>query len=342
MPRLLTFACAFYLLTPLLSLAANFSATPLALNLDVARRDIVSETITLTNTTNRQIRLYASVNEVATDGEGALQSFTQPSMSDRRNSPTSWFAVTRGRIELAPGEVREVPITITMNPQTEPGNYSVFVGFAEASNEPQARQKVMSGNGEGTLVNLRVDQTQNQFLRLARYNVERFVSGNDGVVVEYELQNPGQIDVVPGGELVLYDLRGNELSAHDLNQAGVAIAPGETQAFTETIPEPENIGKYKAFITIEYGSSVSSALTDTAFFYVFPLWQLIALFVILLTVTLVVTVLLHRRLSPVGEPDDQVAMYIRRDVSPTMEHDIDLKQSAPDQWSPNESDNEIR
>lgn len=312
---------------PTTLVAANFSAVPLAHNLDVAKRDIVTKTVTLTNTTDRMVRLYASVNEVALDGSGALKSFVQPSMTNRKNSPTSWFAITRGRIELAPGEVQEIPFTVTMNPQTEPGNYSVFIGFAEANNEPTARQKIMGGDGVGTLVNLRVDQTQTQFLRLARFNVERFIDGKEELTISFDLHNPSQVDIVPRGEIVLYDLKGNELFAHSLNQEAVSIAPSDRVTFSEEVEAPASIGKYKAFMTVEYGTAIPGTLTDTAFFYVLPLWKLFMLFLGLLAIALVITVVMYRRMHHQRVDDhDVVTMFVKNDRSPDMHHDINLSQ----------------
>lgn len=307
--------------------AADFIATPLALNFNVERRDIIKETITLTNNTSQQVRLYASVNEVATDGNGVLERFLEPSQVDRSNTPTAWVEFTRGRIELAPGEKKDFPVTIRMNPDTAPGDYSVFLGFAQASNQPEAVQKIIAGNGQGTLINLTVDKKQDQFLKLTRFLVERFITGQKAGKVTIALQNPSHVDVVPQGEIIFYDTRGNEVGAVPVNEAGIKVEREGEATLETTVPESLRFGKYKAFLSLSYGEHLTASLNDTSFFYVLPLWQIVTAFVAVLIVAVLLALYIHRRYD-VGDDDgsDPVSMYRRSGTSNEIHHDINLKQ----------------
>ncbi len=317
------------LILPVGAEAASHTVAPLAFNLNVEKRDIVEETITLTNTSGQQIRLYASVHEVATDGAGTVEAFVEPSMVDRTSSPTSWIAVERGRIELAPGASREIPLRITMNPNTKPGEYSVFIGFAEAGNQPEAVRAVMEGRAPGTLVNLVVDTKQDQFLRLARFSIDRFVTGRGEGEVTYTLANPGDVDVVHAGEVIFYDTRGEEVGATTLNPESVTLPRGEELQFTVSVPDSLTIGKYKAFLSVEYGEHFTDSINDTAYFYVTPLRELIVLFVLVLGLAVGLTLYVHRRYDV--DTDDHgaepVAMYVRSGASPAVTHDIDLRNT---------------
>jgi len=313
---------------PISLLAAGHTVSPLAFNLNVEKRDIITEIITLTNQTGQQIRLYASVNEVSVDGEGVVEAFVEPSRVDRTNTPTSWIEINRGRIELLPGEVKEVPFTIRMNPNTAPGDYSVFIGFAEGSNQPEASAKVMSGQAPGTLVNLVVDKKQNQFLRLERFVVDKFVTGRGVSEATYILNNPGVVDVVPKGEIIFYDGKGNEVAAVLLNPESVPIPRAESVTYTAIVPNDLLIGKYKAFLSVEYGENLTDTIQDTTYFYVFPLFQLSIIFLILLILAVLVTLYVHRHFD--RDLDDQgaesVALYLKTGLSPEVHHDIDLKK----------------
>jgi hypothetical protein len=316
------------LLAPVGTLAADFSVVPMAFNLNVEKRDIIEETITLTNTTGQQVRLYASVNEVAVDGSGMVESFVEPSMLDKKVSPTTWVEITRARLELAPGETRAVPFTIRMNPNTEPGEYSVFIGFASASNNPEAVAAIMAGNGQGTLVNLVIDKKQDQFLRFERFSVDRFVTGKGTGQVAYTLINPGKVDVVHGGEAIFYSTKGEEIAAVPLNAEQVAVAKDGSADFTVTVPAHLGIGKYKVYVSVEYGEHMTDSVTDTAFFYVLPLRDLIIVFVVVLALAIGITLYVHRKydIEMDDHGADPVALYVRKDVSEAREHDIDLKQ----------------
>lgn len=307
--------------------AADYLVSPLAVNYDVERRDILNGSLTLTNTGDRALRLYAGVNEVATDGEGIIKSFTPPSMTDRTSDPTSWVQITRGRIELAPGESKEIPYTVKMHPTTKPGQYSVFVGFAPGSNQPDALSKIRTGDGKGSLFNISVDQKQNLLLRLEQYSVDRFVINDDGDI-SVSLQNPGQVPITPGGEIIFYDNRGEEAASVPFNEAGVAIGESSIETFTLSIPNALKLGKYKAYLSVEYGETQRSAVTDSSFFYVAPITQLVIIFLGLLTITVIVTLLVYRRYD-VDDHDgtSPVAMFVSTGQSAAADHDIDLKAS---------------
>ncbi len=327
LPLLILLLTCFAVLLPAVSQAANFLVVPMAFNLNVEKRDIIEDTITLTNTSGQQVRLYASVNEVAVDGSGVVESFVEPSRLDRKVSPTTWVEITRARIELAPGETREIPFTIRMNPNTEPGDYSIFIGFAGASNSPEAVNAIMAGNGEGALVNLVVDKKQDQFIRLERFVVDRFVTGKGTGQVAYTLLNPGGVDVVHGGEAIFYNTKGEEIAAVPLNTDKLVVAKDGSADFTVTVPESLGIGKYKVYVSVEYGEHMTDSVTDTAYFYVMPLRDLIIIFVIVLAFAIGITLYFHRKydIEMDDHGADPVAFYVRKDVSEAREHDIDLK-----------------
>lgn len=319
----------FFLVIALPVQAADYFVTPLALNLDVNKRDIVQEYITLTNNTDRQVRVYASVNEVSADSNGVVKSFQAPSDVDRTDTPTSWIEISRGRIELKPQEVREIPFTVRMNPNTKPGDYSVFIGFATASNQPQAHAKVMSGDAPGVIVNLSVDQEQNIFLHLKRFVVDRFVTEENGGALYYTLSNPTRVDVVPKGEVIFYDNSGDEVGSVPLNVSDIAVPAEGEQGYSLQVPSDFGIGKYKAFLSVEYGEHLTAAVHDTAFFYIVPIKQLIAAFLILMILSVFVALYVHRRYDMALEgviEYDSVPMYVREGRSEDQHHDIDLKQ----------------
>ena len=83
-------------------------------------RDSEVKTITLTSDyPSRKAVLYATVNEITADSEGEIKEFVTPVMTDRTNTVTSWAEITRGRIELMPGEKIEVPSN-QIHPYAEP------------------------------------------------------------------------------------------------------------------------------------------------------------------------------------------------------------------------------
>jgi len=323
------FITSALLLAPFLSFAATYSVKPLLINHELEKRDIIQEVITLTNHESRTIRIFPTVNEVAVTEGGAIQNFVEPSMADRTTSITSWLEISRARLELAPGETKELTLTIRVNPDVAAGEYHAFVGFPEGPNRDEAQRRVYEGIAPGTVVRVGVDKVQNQFLRLEKFVVERFVKNSTEGEISYTLRNPGTDPVVPKGEIIFYDNNGSEVSAIDVNTEGVVIAGGKEAVFLQEIPNEMKMGKYKAFLSVEYGEHQSASVHDTAFFYVLPLTTILIIFAVVLVIAILFALYIHRKYDgeiDSGDGAEEVSLFIRQGVSESKEHDIDLSK----------------
>lgn len=310
---------------PVVAAAADFTVTPLALNYDVGRRDIIEDTITVTNTSDRLLRLYASVHEVSRTETGVVKDFAVVDTAEKAFTPSNWVEITRGRLELAPGEKRDIPFTIRMHPHTEAGEYSVFVGLAAASNQPKAVAAITAGDGQGSLLNITVDKKQSHQLRLESFQTGRFVSDPQTHTIEVALKNPGTVQTVPQGEVIFYDTRGHEVAATTFNNEGRAVTEQATETFSVSLPDTLPMGKYKAFLDVSYGDELRATLQDTAFFYVINVGTLATVFVSLLLLTLLVVWLYVRR-QP--DADSAVALYVQTgSTAASHNSDVNLKDT---------------
>ena len=310
---------------------AAYSVSPLVIDEELSKRDIVTHTITLTNTGSNRVRIYPTVNEISVDDGGRMQSFVEPSMvDDRTTSITAWLEISRARIELDPGQTKEIPLTIRVHPDVAPGEYHAFVGFAQGSNRPDAEASVAQGGAPGTVVRIGVDKVQDQFLRLVRFSVERFVKDAGEGSLTYTLHNPGEHPVVPRGEVIFYDNNGYEVTAVPVNPEAIAIDEKGEASFTGEIPRELPLGKYKALLSVEYGDTQTASLHDTSFFYVLPLKWLIIIFAVVLSFAVLLALYVHKKYD-VGEEDtgaEDVALYIRQGKSEGKDHDIDLTKNS--------------
>jgi len=311
--------------------AATYSISPMLIEQSVVPRDGFSEMVTIRNLSSRQIRIYPTVNEIVLGSDNEIREFVAPVMSDRTTSVTSWIEVDRGRVVIMPGDAAEVEIRFRIHPNAVPGNYYAFVGFPEASKRFEGEEKVMAGIAPGVVVRLSLPQTTNQSLRLNGFSAERFIFDDSRRELTVSLLNTGDITAVPVGEIILYNARGDEVAAIPVNAAGQTIPPGANKNFELTIPETVALGKYKAFLSIDYGAGQRATIYDTVFFTVLPLWWIIITFAILLGATIMLSVWYHRRSNPPMSPIDpdvhsDVALYVRDTItSSPKDHDINLK-----------------
>lgn len=314
--------------------AANYVVTPMLIDHTVEERQVLTETIKITNTGPQPIRVYPSVHEVEVGEGGEINAFVPGSMSDRKTSVTSWLEISRKRNVIGPGETVEVPLTIRINPQAKPGEYHAVVGFGNGQNLDTAEQQVLAGTAPAVIIRISLDEKRNIFLKLRGFVVDRIVKDTEAEAVSYRIENAGEEPVVPGGEIIFYNARGLEVGSTPVNPDLKEISPGDVMEFTEPVPVAEGFGKHKAFLDIAYisGEKQIAALHDTAFFYIVPIRALLIIFVSVLVLAVLVTWLLYRRYDDYDDDDDdsdEVPMFVRKGVTRDgHETDVDLKNNA--------------
>ncbi len=315
--------------TPLLAAAAEVTIRPFLIDQTLSPRDVGESIVTLKSDYDiRKAVLYATVNEITVDAVGEIKEFVSPVMTDRTNTITSWIEVTRGRIEVLPGETVEVPIAVRVHPYAEPGEYHAFIGFVETSNRPKAEAIALAGEAKGVLLKVVVSDERVDTMRISSFLIDRFMTDPKGSTITIEVENTGDIASAPNGEIVFYDSRGIEIASVPVNEEAADVAPGETVTLTTAVPFTDDLGRYKANLSLRYGLDQRAALYDTTYFYLMPLHLLLAIFGGILFIAIIVALLFRRVLSTHGDDDDcqDVTMYVRDGHDPNpKDHDIDLK-----------------
>ncbi|MCD5380967.1 MAG: hypothetical protein LR008_00105 [Candidatus Pacebacteria bacterium] len=313
--------------------AGEYSVRPFLIDTSVVPRDVVQETVLLTNEAEfRKYVVYATVNEISVDNEGVIKEFVTPVMTDRTNTVTSWIQVTRGAIDIPPGEQKEVPLTIKIHKDAQPGEYHVFIGFVPGPNRPAAQAIAMKGEGDGVIVKITVEDQRSESMKISAFLVDRFVFRDDSRFIDVEVENRGDIASAPIGEIIFYNSRGAEVTSVSVNDEGLLVQPGEKITLTSQIPVADSIGRFKANVSLKYGGSQQASLFDTAFFYVMPLHLLLLVFGGILLLALFTTLMFKRTFIHDNYDDgagDEVTMYVREGHDPKpQDHDIDLKNKT--------------
>ncbi|MEZ4104332.1 MAG: hypothetical protein R3B60_03535 [Candidatus Paceibacterota bacterium] len=328
------FIFSVILINPKLTEAVNtISVSPLIIDHKTEVRDIITKEITIKNNGNVPTRLFASVHEIEIGGDDEVKSFIPASMTDRTVSITSWVEISRARIDIQPGEMISVPVTIRINPNAKPGEYHGFIGFGNGKNRDIAENKVKAGVADGVIVRISIDEKQVELLRLTSFKTDNVIYDSDNHEFSYSLKNEGDVPLTPKGEIIIYNGKGEEVTAVLLNTENVTIAPGEKVDFSEPLPKTNVFGKNKAFLSLQYGNSHLASLHDTNYYYTIPLPLLIGLIILLLLIPLTITVLLVKA----GKQTDsdirdnyeatELPVFVRKSHEhDKYEHDINLKK----------------
>jgi hypothetical protein len=316
-----------WLLPTAASASLGYTVSPLVIDETVEARDIIERKITLTNTGTQPVTIYPTVNNISLKEGGTIDAFLPPVESDRTASLASWIEISRLGIDLMVGESHTINLTLRINPNPVAGTYHAFIGFGSGRNRDDSELQVKNGNAPGTVVSVTLDEKKNVLLKLSGFFVERFVTKIDNQAAVYTFKNPGDETLIPTGEIIFYDGTGKEVSALSVNDEHIAIPPGGEHSFVATVPTSGMFGKYKAFLSVEYGGTQKGSVQDTSFFYVFPLQKMLIILGIVLLITTCGAWYMHKKFMP-DEIDDseQLSFHIRETVSNPMHHDVDLKK----------------
>jgi hypothetical protein len=317
----------FFLSSHLAFAGVSYTVTPLVIDTKAEARDILNYEITLTNTGSQPVDIYPSVNNISVNEGGTIQKFLPPSMSDRTASLAAWIEINRGGVHVAKGESKTVPMTIHIGPSPKPGVYHALIGFGHGGNSFSAQKEVKNGSAPGVVVTVNIDQNQTELLRLSRFVINRFVTAAKNQDASYVINNPGDKTLVPQGDIIFYDSRGVEVASLPVNPDKVSIPAGKEKTFNVSVPTKGLFGKYKAFLSVEYGSQLAS-VQDTEFFYVFPFKILMIILGVLTLLVAFVSFYIHRRYldASIERDMDLLHFHIKETPSEPKEHDIDLKQ----------------
>jgi hypothetical protein len=317
------------------SVAGDFSVSPVVTNEKAKPRDIIKKELLVTNNTSHRVDLYITVENI--DPTQGAQAFESPAVSDLSTSLANWVEITRGVIELSPGEVRKIPYLIHVNLTAKPGNYYARIQFQKGSKRAEAEE---SKEGSALMLNVEVVDDANERLQLGNFMSEDGVVFGNSVSFSYLLENVGNRLVEPRGSIRIFNRRGEEVGSVPLNAEGEGITPENKKQLAAVWGASGRFGKYKAFLDLEYGENQLASVQDTVYFWVFPWKEILVALGGVVVLAIAGTYIVHmramavpshvrRRKQPFAEQfapqtsmytEPERAVYAPREVSPRTPH----------------------
>ncbi len=314
--------------------AGNALVSPRVIDLTVSPRDIIEEKLEVSNTSGGTLTLFAFVHNVTVGLEGGVEEYVAPSLSDRTASLSNWIEIQRSGLEVMSGSVREVPLILRIDPHAKPGTYHALISYSHGRTIDEAEALVQKGEAPSVLITVRIEAPSNDFMKLSHFMIKRFIfDPRMPETITYGVTNTGDTELRPFGDILLYNGKGEEVGSIPINQESRSIQPNESVSFSTQIPEGNFFGKYKALLTVRYGSG-GAALYDTVFFYVFPWKKAALIFVILLVLALGFALWMHHRAT--AREDDEsgdedgvasLPVFVTEDRSASHHRDVIIKKT---------------
>jgi len=267
-----------------------YTVTPVVANEKAKPRDILKKELVVTNNTQQRATLYITVRNI--DPTTGDQVFEEPTRSDLSTSLANWIEITRGQIELAPGESRKIPYLIHVNLTAKPGSYFARIAFHPGNNRANAEARETDTE---LVLNLEVLDNSNERLSLGNFTSSKSVVLGEAVGFAYMLENVGNRIIEPRGSIRIFNRRGEEVGSVPLNAEGEEITPENKRQLAAAWNTSGRFGKYKAFLDLEYGENQVASVQDTVYFWVFPWKEMLVALVGVVVLAILGTYIVHMR-----------------------------------------------
>ena len=273
--------------------AAPLTVSPVVIDEKAKARDILKQTVILKNNSDRKLSVYPSVNDI--DPSAGEEGFVSAQDSeDRSASLANWIELSRVVIELEPGAEKEVPFVIRVNMNAVANTYHAQITFAEGGDRNSAESR---GSLARVTVNLEVQADIKELLQLNKFITDNVFFSGDDVLFNYQLENIGNQELLPRGEIRIYNRKGEEVASIPVNGDSKTISPENMTQMASVWSAVQGFGKFKAFLTIDYGKTQTASVQDTIYFWIIPWQQLLAVFVGSLIAVIVSAFYFHRYLE---------------------------------------------
>lgn len=276
---------------PLVAEAA-IKVNPIIIDLKAKPRDILKEIITIENSGDVKETVYVFVNNILSDT--GKQSFTNPANADLSTSLANWIEISRGVISLSPREQKTIPLNINVNLRAPAGIYHAMIAFSLGSNRDAAASNL--SKAAAVNVNLEVLDDKKEILQLNHFSADKTFFYDFPVTFSYSLENIGNQSLIPNGQLRIYNRRGQEIEAVELNQELLRLNPDEKHAWYLSWSPGKGFGRYKAVLFIKYGTVQPFILQDTVFFWIIPWFKILLAFGTLAGLLIIIVIELHKRI----------------------------------------------
>lgn len=274
--------------------SSALTLVPPSMEFSVQPGEKVESKIKLFNEEQNPISVFTSVSNFTAKGENGDPDFD---FAEDLVGLADWIDVGAGPFTLQPGDRIEIPFSINVPANAEPGGHyaSIFFG-TDPSIRAEDGGQVSIRSLIGSLIILRVAGDVRE-----QAAIESFVPSDNRmsfsrlpVSLELRIENQGNVHIRPQGKIVIKNLFGGETTQLTINEANGAVLPDSVRRFesiwskdassskagnffAELGAEWRNfgLGPYTATASVTYGQS-GLTLTANTKFSVWP-WRILTI-----------------------------------------------------------------
>jgi len=273
----------------------GLTISPPILELETKPGETYNQIIKITNPTNNLIEVYPQVMNFRASGEGGEPAFYPATEEEANFSLAQWIKFNQSKVALTPEQVVEFNYSIEVPADAEAGGHYGVIFFATQPPKAEEDQSQISISSMiGSLILAKVPGTIIEKGFLESFKANRIYLKLPATF-QVRISNLGNVHFKPRGDITIKGMFGGESDKIQLNQARGNVLPDSIRKFEEKWnPQKIIIGRYTADLRVVYGES-EKTLDDQVVFWVLPLWFLLALGGLIISIIVLIIIIKKKR-----------------------------------------------
>jgi len=237
----------------------------------------IATSLKIINETDQPIDLKANYQDFIVDDQG------KPILVEEkvagRWSLASWLVLSPTQATLPARASKSFDLVIIIPEDALPGGHYAAVYFTPVETEFKNQFGASVETSIAALINLVVLGPTTEQAAVKKFLAPAF-SEYGPVKILSEIENQGNVHLVPKGSVEVTDLFGRTLASYPIEER--RIFPFARRSFTNSFGSKWLFGRYQAVLTAAYGQS-GQVLTTSLYFWVIP-WKIILVIILALLI----------------------------------------------------------
>ncbi len=229
---------------------AGLSVAPPNTDLTLSSGEQVTRSLTITNEGSAPASITLSANNFAASGEQGGASY----LPTGSGGLADWMTIAPSSFDLPGGSSKDVTVTMSVpNNASAGGHYATVFAYTSAADSVSGSgAAVTTAIGANFLVNISGNVIEKASIAEFSTPRSRLNAGED-VGFTIRVSNSGNTHLIPSGVVEVYR-KGVKVDELKLNEAGSAVLPNSTRAYSVSSQKALLPGAYSAKATVSYGS----------------------------------------------------------------------------------------
>ncbi len=240
------------------------------------------------------------------EGHGAFVPL-QESEKDGSFNLAQWIEVQKELIVIARESSVQIPITLRVPPNAEPGGYYAAVLVGTQPGEEASRGAVIRVSSfVSSIVFVRIVGKVKESGLIRDFFVNKRLFSAPETELTLRFENTGNVHLQPRGEIAIYNMRGRlrgKLTVNDSGEFG-NVLPASVRKFTYIWKgdlEMLDFGRFRAVATLNFGNNEKQNVFAETYFWIVPIKPLLGmaggLFTLVLLASLSIRLYVKRMLA---------------------------------------------